>query len=143
VKGLSDMIQAFKRLDAASTKKFGDEGKLPKEMSIDLAGDFTNSEEKINGDTATLVLKNKPDDQFPPTLKKDGDNWKLDLTNMDKDPAAAAMAPMLPVMVKGLNTVAKNIDDGKYKNVGEAMADLQAQMQGGAAPAAAAPDATK
>lgn len=132
VKSLSDVIQGFKHLDAASTKKFGDAGKLPKEMSMDIAADFASAEEKIDGDKATLVLKSKPDDQFPPTLKKTGDSWIMDLSNMDKDPSAAEMTKMLPTMTKGLETVAKNIDAGKYKTFAEAMADLQTQMMGGA-----------
>ena len=134
VKSISELASAMKKLEEAAVKKFGPEGKLPKEMALDMVSDFETADEKINGDTATLVIKSKPDDKFPPTLKKDGAGWKMDLTNLDKDPEAAAMAPMVPTMVKGLNTVTKNIEDGKYKTIAEAYADLGAQMSGGATP---------
>ena len=88
----------------AAVKKFGDDGKLPKEMTMDIVADFESADEKIDGNTASLVMKGKADDQFPPTLKKDGDNWKLDLTNLDKDPASAGMAQMFSVMAKAMVT---------------------------------------
>jgi hypothetical protein len=145
-KGLGEMVQAFNRLNEASTKKFGDEGKLPKEMSIDIVGDFEAADEKIDGDTATLIIKGKADDKFPPTFKKDGDNWKMDLSNMDKDPSSAGMATMLPAMTKALDAVTKNVNDGKYKTFPEALQDLGAQIgaaSGAGAPPAAAADPSK
>lgn len=135
-KAMAETLQASKRLNDAAVKKFGDEGKLPKEMSMDIVADFESADEKIDGNTATLVMKGKADDQFPPTFKKDGANWTLDLTNMDKDPASAGMAQMFSVMSKAMDTVTKNINDGKYKAFPEVMADLGAQMSAGAGAAA-------
>jgi len=145
-KAMAETIQASKRLNEAATKKFGDDGKLPKEMSMDIVADFEAADEKIDGNTATLVMKGKADDQFPPTFKKDGDNWKLDLTNLDKDPASAGMAQMFSVMAKAMDTVTKNVNDGKYKTFPEVMADLGAQMSaaaGAGAPPAAQVDPAK
>jgi hypothetical protein len=131
-KAMGDTILASKRLNDAAVQKFGADGKLPKEMTMDMAADFESADEKIDGDKATLVMKGKPDDQFPPTLKKDGDSWKMDLTNMDKDPSSAGMSQMFSVMTKAMDTVTKNITDGKYKAFPEVMADLGAQMAAGA-----------
>ena len=136
---ISDKATSMNGLGAASEKKFGAEGKLPKEMAMDMAGEFESAEEKITGDTATLVLKSKPDDKFPPTFKKDGDKWKIDLSNLGKDPETAQMQQMVPTMIKAMKAVTKNIEDGKYKTAAEAMADLGAQMAGGAAPAPTEP----
>jgi hypothetical protein len=130
LKSVSDLSISMKKLETATVKKFGPEGKLPKEMAMDMAGDFENSEEKIDGDNATLIVKSKPDDKFPPTLKKDATGWKVDLTNLDKDPQAAETAKMLPLMIKSLDTVTAGVESGKYKTVGEAFADLGAMMAG-------------
>lgn len=75
-KTVSDMAVSMKKLEEASVKKFGDAGKLPKEMQIDLVSDFETAEVKVDGDKATLIVKSKPDDKFPPTLKKEGTNGK-------------------------------------------------------------------
>ena len=138
VKSLSDMAMAMKRLEDASTKKFGADGKLPKEMAMDLVGDMETSDEKIDGDNATLVLKSKPDDKFPPTLKKEGDKWKVDLTNLSKDPQSAGMSTMIPAMVKVMNNVAKGAGDDKYKTAAELYTDLGTQMNAALAPPAPA-----
>jgi hypothetical protein len=138
VKNVGDLAIAMNKLEAASVKKFGEAGKLPKEMAIDMVADFETAEEKINGDTATLILKSKPDDKYPPTLKKDGDNWKMDLSNLIKDPAAAQMVPLVPAMVKVLNSVAKNISDDKYKTAADAFTDMGQQLGAVLAPAGAA-----
>lgn len=133
-KTVSDMAVSMKKLGDASVKKFGDAGKLPKEMQIDLVADFEASEVKIDGDKAALILKSKPDDKFPPTLKKDGDNWKMDLSNLSKDPSTAQMMPMVPKMVKCFDAVTKNIGDDKYKTAMEALTDLGEQLNKELAP---------
>jgi hypothetical protein len=131
---IGELSVAMKKLEDAAVKKFGAEAKPPKEMSMDMAADFETAEVKLDGDKATLVVKSKPDDKFPPTLKKDGDNWKVDLTNLE-NPEAAAMAPMIPVMVKVLDTVTKNINDGKYKTAVEVYTDFGAQISAALVPA--------
>ena len=42
VKMISDLMVSMKNLEAASIKKFGADAKLPKEMAMDLAGDFAS-----------------------------------------------------------------------------------------------------
>ena len=124
VKSISDLSMAMTKLETAAVAKFGAEAKLPKGMAIDMVSDFETADEKIEGDNATLIIKSKPDDKFPPTLKKEGAGWKVDLSNLDKDPQTAAMAMMVPPMVKAFDTVTKNIADGKYKAAADAYMDL-------------------
>jgi len=57
VKSLSDMLAAMKRYEAAAVRKFGDEGKLAKDVNKDLAEEVDAADEQINGDTASLVNK--------------------------------------------------------------------------------------
>jgi hypothetical protein len=143
VKSMSDMAGGLKRLEDAAVKKFGTDGKLPPGMGMDPVGDMESAEEKIDGDKATLILKSKPDSKNPPTLKKDGDDWKLDLSTLSKDPQNAAMVPLVPAMVKALDTVTKNIGDEKYKTPVELYTDLGQQLTAALTPAAPTEPAAK
>ena len=78
------------RLETAAAKKFGDAGKLPAEASVDVVADMEAATEKLEGDTAKMITKNKTEDMNPMTLKKDGSSWKVDLSTLSKDPEAAA-----------------------------------------------------
>ena len=134
VKLMSDMAIASAKLNDAAVKKFGTEGKLPAEMAMDLVGNIETAEEKIDGDKATLTIKSKPDDKFPPTFKKDGSNWKVDLSTFTQDPQSAAMTILAPAMVKVLDTVAKNTAEDKYKTVVELYTDLGQQLSAALTP---------
>jgi hypothetical protein len=125
---LSDIMVASKAFATAASDKFGDQGKLPPGMAMDLSAEFEASDEKIDGDTATLISRAKPDDPYPPTFKKTATGWVLDLSTMDKDPATAQMSQMLPVMTKVFNTMADNIKAGKYQSMPEAMTAFQQLM---------------
>jgi hypothetical protein len=128
VQGMSDLAVAFNKLETASVAKFGTDGKFPAGLGMDLVGDIQTSEEKINGDTATLSLKEKPDDKTPPTFKKDGDNWKVDLSPLSRDPQSAVMLPLVPALVKALDTVRKNVDDAKYKTAADFFTEMGQQL---------------
>ena len=144
VKQMSDLVGSAKNLETAAVKKFGDEAKLPKEMAMDLVGDMESAEEKIDGDNATLALKSKPDDKFPPTLKKVGDKWTVDLSNLSKDPQTGPMTKLVPAMVKILDTVAKNTAEDKYKTTVELYTAMGTQMSTlDAMTSAPAPEAAK
>ncbi|HSI34950.1 MAG: hypothetical protein ACAI43_18765 [Phycisphaerae bacterium] len=132
VKTLSEMLAATKRLETAAARKFGDAGKLPAEASVDVVADMEAATEKLDGETARMITKNKTEDMNPMTLKKDGSSWKVDLSTLSKDPEAAAVAMMAPSMVKAMDAVTKNIEAGKYKDITEAMTDVATQMAAGA-----------
>ncbi len=141
IKMLSDMIVAMKAFSTAAADKFGDQGKLPPGMAMDLVAEFDASDEKIDGDKATLVSKEKPDDPYPATFKKTATGWIMDLSNMDKDPSSAGMSQMLPVMTKSFATVTADIKAGKYQSMTEAM-NAFGQLMSASAPAGAAPAAS-
>lgn len=128
VQSMSDLAVAFNKLETASVSKFGADGKLPPGLGMDLVGDMQTADEKIDGDTATLTIKSKSDDKNPPTFKKDGGKWKVDLSSLSKDPQSAVMVPLVPPMVKALDTVRKNVGDDKYKTAVDFYTDLGQQI---------------
>ena len=132
VKILSDAMVATNAFSAVATDKFGPDAKLPAGFTMDLAAEFDAADEKIDGDTATLISKSKPNDPNPPTLKKTAKGWVLDLSNMDKDPSTPTITQMLPLVDKALNTVTANIKAGKYKSFDEAMTAFQGLVQAAA-----------
>ena len=131
VKSLGDISVAMRKLEAATAKKFGDEGKFPQGMLMDLVADFQSMEEKIEGDVATLVSKTRPDDKFPPTLKKTGGGWKMDLSNMSQDPSVAMIAEAVPIMLQRLKAVTGNVESGKYPKFADVMAAMASEKDPG------------
>ena len=127
VKLLSDISVAMKKLEAAAAKKYGDEGKFPQGVLMDLVVDFQSMEEKIEGDNATLISKERPDDKFPPTLKKTGEGWKMDLSNMSQDPGLASLVEAVPLMLKRLKAVTGNVESGKYPKFADVMAAMTSE----------------
>lgn len=140
VKMLSEATQAAGKFHDAVTKKFGDQSKFFDDLQLDMTKDVETAEIKMDGDTATLVMKKNPDDKNPPTLKKDGSGWKMDLTNLDKDPeTTAAGMRMLPSMAKVFNKMAKNVSDDKYKTFDDLSTDFQKEFTTALTPPADAP----
>lgn len=127
VKALSDLSVAMKSLEAAVTKKFGADGKFPEGMLMDVVADFQLMEEKIEGDQATLISKIRPDDKFPPTLKKVGSGWKMDLSNMSQDAGLASIVEAVPLMLKRLKAVIGNVESGKYPKFADVMAAMTSE----------------
>jgi len=127
VKALSDLSVAMKSLEAAVTKKFGADGKFPEGMLMDVVADFQSMEEKIEGDQATLISKIRPDDKFPPTLKKVGAGWKMDLSNMSQDAGLASIVEAVPLMLKRLKAVIGNVESGKYPKFADVMAAMTSE----------------
>lgn len=119
VKTFSDVVAAMRRYEEAAMKKFGDEGKLSREVNKDLAEEVDAAEEKIEGDTATLINKKNPAKR-PMKLKKDAGGWKVDLSNMEKDEEMARIKAMGQAEITVLDTVARGIEEGKYKTIKEA-----------------------
>jgi hypothetical protein len=145
IKMMSETMVAVKAFSAAAAEKFGDQGKLPPDMAMDLSADFESSDEKIDGDTATLISQKKPDDKYPPQLKKTATGWVLDLSNLEKDPASAPLTQIMPVMTKAMTTVTADIKAGKYATMQDAMTAFGQAMNagmaaaGGGAPGGSAP----
>jgi hypothetical protein len=140
VKLLSAATQAAGKFREAASKKFGDQSKFFDDFQLDMTKQFETADVKIDGDTATLVVKNKSDDKYPPTLKKDGSGWKMDLTNLDKEPEAVAVSlKMLPSMTKVFDKMTKNVNDDKYKTFTDLTTDFQQEFTTALTPPADAP----
>jgi hypothetical protein len=92
------------------------------------------------------VSLSAPGQQQPIPLKKVEGKWKVDLTQLMKNPQMAAMAPMMAAMFKpmaaNINTIAADVEAGKYNSVQEVQAALQkVNPFGGMAPPGARPGA--
>lgn len=124
LKSLSSMVGSMKRMQAALVKKFGDDAKQIPDMSATMSSQMETAEEKIDGDSATLVVKNKPDDKHPPTLKKTGDDWKMDLKSMSSDPDFAKLKDTAVKAVPLIDEYTKDVESGKYATFAEAAQGL-------------------
>jgi hypothetical protein len=128
IKSISGMLVGMSKVQAAMVKKYGDDAKALGDLSAGMSTMVEESEVKMDGDTATLVNKKKPDDKYPPTLKKSGDEWKMDLKNMSQDPDFAKTKDMASKASVALEGLAKEIDDGKYPTFVEAAQALTQTM---------------
>jgi hypothetical protein len=129
VKLLSDATHAYGKFHDSVTKKFGDQSKFFDDLGLDVTKEYETADYKLDGDTAKQVLKRNPNDTNPPTLKKDGSGWKMDLTSVDKDPQDAALGKrMLPAMTKVFDKMTKNVNDEKYKTFDDLTTDFQKEF---------------
>jgi len=92
----------------------------------DLVAEIKKNEIKVDGDSAVMIDKNKPDEKDPLKFKKVDGKWKVDLSTL-KDEATKG-AP--PGFVKNLNDMADDINADKYKTVQDAAQAFQAKMTG-------------
>jgi len=126
LKSMSDMLSSMKRMQAALIKKFGDDAKQMGDLSSTMSKQIEGAEEKVDGDSATLVVK--PDDKNPPTLKKTGTEWKMDLKVMTSSPDFGKMKEMAPKAIPLIDGFTKDIDAGKYASFPEALQALGQTM---------------
>ena len=122
-------VSSMKKLQDAAVAKYGEEGKkLASENrdDLDITTAVENAEVKIEGDTATLTAKDKGE---PLKLKKIGNEWKVDMSEMS-GPAAGFGAIMMTAMSKAADELAGEIKAGKHKTVEEAQAAMSQKMMG-------------
>jgi hypothetical protein len=128
IKGMNDMLAALKRYNVAAVAKFGDKGKLPADAMPDLSAETAKKDEKIDGDKATMVAKDKPDEKYPMTLKRESGNWKVDLSSMP--PELVEMGKSAKKTANAIDAVSKDVEAGKYKTPQEAMTAVGGAMNG-------------
>jgi len=128
LKLVSNMMASLKKMQATLVKKYGDDAKAIPDLSSVMSAQVDEAEEKVDGDSATLVSKNKPDDKFPPTLKKSGEEWKMDLKIMSADPNFARMKEQAPKAVALIDDFTKDVESGKYATFGDAAQALGQTM---------------
>jgi hypothetical protein len=120
------------RAKAALVAKFGDNPVLftPLDRGANILSSRVNTTDvKVNGDSATAVDTNNPNDSAPIMLKQVNGSWKVDLTNQDKDPTAAQSAQQMQTTAKNLDGVTADITAGKYATPVQAMTAVTAVMQ--------------
>jgi len=129
IESLAGFVHATKAVTDAGVARFGAEGgkNVLGNENTDMLKDIEQSEEKIEGDAATLAKKGQSAEQgFK--LKKSSDGWKVDLTKMPEKQQLAQALPVLKSMQKVMNDAAADIKAGKYKTAAEAKQGIQAQM---------------
>ena len=141
VDALTDMVHAQKELVDAAVAKFGDAGKeiLPGQMfnrTPDWEGLLKDAKVEINGDTA--VVTTEKNQGRPAKFKKDDGKWKVDLTEMFKQPDqarnAAAGAAGMERFSKAMTETTGEIKDGKYSTVQEARIAMFQKLGAGRGP---------
>jgi len=128
LKNMSEMIQASKRYEDASVKKFGDAGKLPAKEHMDLATKVEAADEKIDGDNATLTFKDGGISDHPMKLKKESGGWKVQLASMGASEGGADAGKFLKAMADAYDGTTKEIEAGNIKSAADAKKDSQQRM---------------
>jgi general secretion pathway protein G len=114
-KKIGQMLLAFNRFSTAASTKFGTDGDT-RGMTLDIASDFDNAEEKIEGDSAHLIPKAGTSDESEPYhFIKDGSNWKLDLSFLDRDDTAKDKSRKLAETVPIWDQATKDVESGKFE----------------------------
>jgi hypothetical protein len=132
IDALAAMVGGFKKLSIAAETKFGAAGK-DVSQGTDMINQLKNidtAEEKIDGDSAILIVKdqeNNPRAQ-PLKLKKVGADWKIDVDAMPDHDKMEQMTPVLKAMGKAAEDTAAEISTDKYKNADEAKQALGMKM---------------
>ncbi len=128
VTAMADIAKGTEKLRVSAVKKFGEEGNQLAGEQMDMKADMEKlkeAEEKIDGDTATVTMKDQPESAI--TLKKIEGKWKLDAGAMLGDDARQ-MLPVFKAMGRVFPDVATEIDDGKHETIASARQALQAKM---------------
>jgi hypothetical protein len=125
---LGTMVSAMKKLSDAATAKFGKDNVISKSSKdMDIAAELEKSEVKQDGDSATIINKDKPDEKNPMKLKKVGSDWKVDLSSLPKE-GMDQLVKMAPAMAKAASEVTTEITSGKYQKAEDAQQALGQKM---------------
>jgi hypothetical protein len=133
---LAPVVTASHRLHDAAVAKFGKDGEElapnPGANMSDWSKRADQSVAKIAGETATLTPKpdqptkaGTPAEQpLPLKFKKEGGQWKVDLSGMSTAAQMKQTAPRYKAIAQGMNLTADEINAGKYKDAKLATAAL-------------------
>ena len=145
--GMTKFVHARQTLSDAAVAKFGDEGKTMMPQAANAPGPrfdqkWNDAKIEVNGDTAVVTPKNPPENNEPSgpgaraprmqpqpvKFRKDGGEWKIDLTQLPHMEQMERGMPMLEKMSTVMSEVGGEIKDGKYQNVNEAKQALHQKM---------------
>jgi len=127
VEAMAGMFKSMSDLKAAAASKYGPENSISKDKDMDLAKDIDEAEFKTEGDVATMIKKNNPDDKDPLKLKKIDGNWKVDLGSMSAS-ESAQITKMAPAMKKAFDELRSEIEAGKHATADAAQAEMGKKM---------------
>jgi hypothetical protein len=128
VGALGTMVSAMKKLSDTASEKFGKDNVITKgTKDMDIAAELEKAEVKVEGDTATIINKEKADDKNPLKLAKKDGKWMVDLGSLPKE-GMDQMVKLAPAMAKAANEVATEIKGDKYKTAEDAQQAMGTKM---------------
>ena len=130
IQSIVAMTAAANKLHDAAMAKFGEEGRkmdLTTGDPQDIPRQIEASEEKINGDHASIITKGTTEANAV-KLNRVGNEWKVDLANYPQKQQLTEQAPMFDATGKLLAQAAGDVAGGKYHSALEASQDIQQRM---------------
>lgn len=128
MESFAGVISAGARLRKAAVAKFGaEDGKKIVQGSPDLPAQIEQSDEKIDGDTATLVHTGEDPANALKLMRTNGD-WKVDLNRIPGKDQMAKSMPMMKELQKVLDESTTDVKDGKFKTADEAQQAVRTRM---------------
>ena len=128
---VASTMSAVHRLHDAAAARFGAENAKKLETGVnennDVARQIEASDEKLSGDTASIVEKGKPESNTVYLKKVNGD-WKVDLSRFPQKQMMQQSVPMLEAMRSVMTQSASDVSSGHYKNVDDAATDVRQRM---------------
>jgi hypothetical protein len=129
VDALGSMVGGMKKLSDAAAAKWGKENPITAgAKDMDMAAELNKPtvEVKEEGDTATIINKEKQEKDPMKLVKKDG-KWFVDLKSLPKD-GMDQVVKMAPAMAKAAAEVAADIKADKFKDAMEAQQAFGTKM---------------
>jgi hypothetical protein len=130
IQSIATMTAAANKLHDAAVAKFGEDGKkidLTTGDPQDIPRQIEASEEKINGDQASIITRGTTEANAV-KLTKVGNEWKVDLAHYPQKQQLTQQAPMFDATGKLLAQAATDVAGGKYHSALEASQDIQQRM---------------
>lgn len=135
MESMASMMGAAGKLHDAAAARFGpkDADKVagPITGNADAAREIEQSQEKVEGDTATIVTAKGPANALQ--LKKIEGDWKIDLARFPQKSELAHQIPMFNAMQKVLSQAASDISAGKYRTAEDAAKEITGRLSATAA----------
>ena len=130
IQTIAAMTSAANRLHDAAMSKFGEDGKkiaISTGDPKDIPRQIEASEEKINGDSASIITRGTTEANAV-KLTKVGSDWKVDLAHYPQKEQLSQQAQVFDATSKLLAQAAADVSGGKYGSATEASQDIQQRM---------------
>ena len=130
MEAMASMMGAAGKLHDAAAARFGpkeaDKVAGPITGNADAAREIEQSQEKVDGDTATIVTPKGPANALQ--LKKIDGDWRIDLTRFPQRSELVRQIPMYSAMQKVLSQGAADISSGKYRSAEDAGQEITGRL---------------